>query len=924
MGPLARAGLIAAAVLACLAVLGRGGWVRAAPPAAATAAGPGIAELRARLEHARGAAAGKLPEGVLLSIEYTIDVAERIAHRFGPQADALRLRAARWLAQVEAGHDPLVAAHGQLLMRGYRSPISERLQGYAIYTPPDYDPARAYPMLIMLHGGSANGNLFLGVVLGNHMSWKAYPQHLWDDYQARFTPEWIVVAPDGFGQVMWRFMGEQDVLDVIDDVERNYHVDQDQVVLGGLSNGGVGAYNLGMRYAYRFSRVQAIAGAPSWLQYSGPGIPEAQQRAMEPLSGMQLIENAIDTDFHYYHGHKDTGPMRPRYVEELGKLIRTLGVPFHEHWYDAGHDLLGLVERGGKIFDELAKARRNPHPSEVRVVTGDYRAARQHWVTVTRIDNYPALARVRAVVDADALAIETKNTRALSLDLREAPLAPGTSARIVVDGKQVYSGPRGALGAVVQLVRDEHGFRLGAPSAAANALEKKPGSCGPITDAYYGAMAHVYGTAGDQKLTAALKKSAERGAHGWPLWLWGVEQKVVADSEVTDALMRSHNLVLYATPGSNRVLERIAPNLPLHIDAGGIDLGGKHFEGRGVGVKLIFPNPLAPGRYVIVQAAPTVAGVDGGHNLPDFLPDYVVYDAHTTASRPRLVFPRGQMPLLMGYFDDHWQLPQSVAGEGGGEQPADDAKHREKTKTALLPVPHSPAQPPPPPQFAAGPQTQAGEAARRIAHLVTTFRNYRATIRGASWRVDPKASWSIRDNEACLQALRERGVPFKSVSPQLSTPVPTPVEITGKVGGVEFRMMHADRTLLMSCELAVRLPEIAAVVATHGVTRVEVISTYREKPYVSFHTMGLAIDISRFITSDGPLSVLADFERTPGYETCEAPPPKSEHARALLDIACKLGASGLFSSVLTPNYNAGHRNHFHLDTRPDDPRIFVR
>jgi len=49
------------------------------------------------------------------------------------------------------------------------------------------------------------------------MNWKEYDKHLWDDFSPKWSPDWIVVAPDGFGQVMWRFMGDQDVLDVIAD-----------------------------------------------------------------------------------------------------------------------------------------------------------------------------------------------------------------------------------------------------------------------------------------------------------------------------------------------------------------------------------------------------------------------------------------------------------------------------------------------------------------------------------------------------------------------------------------------------------------------------------------------------------------------------------------------------------------------------------
>jgi hypothetical protein len=69
--------------------------------------------------------------------------------------------------------------------------------------------------------------------------------------------------------------------------------------------------------------------------------------------------------------------------------------------------------------------------------------------------------------------------------------------------------------------------------------------------------------------------------------------------------------------------------------------------------------------------------------------------------------------------------------------------------------------------------------------------------------------------------------------------------------------------------------------------------------------------------------VAKHFEVTPDVHTCEASPTSAE-GKALLAIACAVADSGLFSSVLTPNYNEGHRDHFHFDLRPDDPRLFVR
>jgi pimeloyl-ACP methyl ester carboxylesterase len=900
--------------------------------------------LRSELSRVRAAAPSGQVEGVWSSIAYQLDVADRIQKDYAPQAALWRARASKWLGLVGRGQDPLRAEQGQIVMRGYDSPISKLRQGYAIYVPKNYDPKRAYPLMLVLHGGSANGNLFLGVVLGNNMNWKEYDKHLWDEFSPKWSPEWIVVAPDGFGQVMWRFMGEQDVLDVIADVQKHYKIDEDRTVLCGLSNGGVGAYSLGMRYAWRFSAVLAIAGAPSWLQYARAEGDPFQAEALHPISGMSLAENAINTDFRYFHGTVDPGPMRPAFVQEFGRQIATLGVPYREKWFEAGHDLLYLVHRHGAVFGELENVVRNPHPKEVRVVTGDYRANRQHWVTLTRLSRMPELGRVRAVVEGDAITVETKNTDALSLALADAPLAPGENLRITLDGQTVYEGPRQPLGASASFARDGGSWRAGPPPPAAGARPlKSAGSSGPITDAYFGAIAHVYGT-GDPALAPKLKKSAERGAKGWPLWLWRVDQPVLADTEVDDAFMRTHHLVLYGTPGTNSLLARIQDRLPIRIDAEGVLVGERRFSGEGVGAKFVYPNPLAPERYVIVQAGPTIEGVNGGHNLPDFLPDYVVYDAKTTRSRPRLLFAANQRPLAFGYFSNQWQLdpshartvspptaakaptaklsvPREPVGEGNGPESADDDVPRSK-----LPVPPTPPLPPPPLTFAAAEDTQAGKTAREIAARVQTFTNYRGKIPGATWTVDAQSVWQIRDETNCLSGLPAVGVEAEPWAGKLPTPVAVPVKIRTSVDGVEFRFMHAGPGVVVSCELATRLADIAGIVKKHGVHTVYVLSAYRDHPYTSFHTLGLALDLSRFDTADGPLTVKTDFLMDRNRETCDRKfsPPRAKKAQKLLDIACDLAESHRFSSVLTPNYNAGHRDHFHLDIRPDDPRLFLR
>jgi hypothetical protein len=1012
----------------------------------ALAAQAEISELREQVAALRAERPPGVSEGALTSLDYSLDVATRIERQFETQSEQWRGRVERYLEIARAGRDPYLEQGGRITNRGYESPISTIRQGYAIYLPPDYDPSRRYPLLVMLHGGSSNGNLFLGVVLGNNMDWLTYDDHLWDEYTPRWSPDWIVVAPDGFGQVLWRWMGEADILSVVDDVQRHYAVDADRVVLGGLSNGGLGAYAVGMRHAWRFSMVTAIAGAPSWLQYTGGSPTRQESQTMTAWSGMHLAENSLNTDFRFFHGSRDPGPMRPAFVRQMEEHMREIGLEPNVRWYDFGHDLLYLVHRHGRVYPEMARVVRNRHPEEVRVVTGDYRANRQHWVTVSRIEEYPELARVVARATDGALAVQTTNTLEVSLDLRDAPIGSGDTLRVEVDGTEVYSGARRSLGHVVRVHRGDDGrWRMGRLPAA-QGLEKVPGLSGPLTDPYRDGMIHVYGTQIAEQ-TDGLRQAAQRGARGWPLWLWNHQQRVVADTEVTPEMMQRSHLVLYGTPGSNLLIERFGGRLPIRVTESGILVGTRRIEGSELGTRFVYPNPESPSRYVIVQAGMSVAAVGRGHNLPDFLPDWVVYDPRSAARRARLISGRNGQ-VAMGYFDRFWRVPAGetaatiaervrgrvqtvtssedamragprvgtladapLAGErgthfeGGDDGPMDasiasdagasildagallgaarvsadlPAPSAEVTSAAspeaapattspraarrarlraerearrmrarilgvplsfhippqvlaqeppiTLPIAEPPATPAVPTTFAAGEDDPAGRAAREIAALVPTFLNFRGIVPGAHWSTDARRVWRIQPEADCLARLRAAhidAVPFEG--DEVVTPVPTPVEVRGSIGGVAIRTVRPGERVVLACELVARLPELTRVLRAHHIRALDVLSAYRPGPRQSFHTLGLALDVASFETDDGVLlSVETDFVETPSHETCEAPAPESSAARMLLEIACDLAGDHAFSTVLTPNYNEGHRNHFHLDARPDDPRFYVR
>ena len=85
------------------------------------------------------------------------------------------------------------------------------------------------------------------------------------------------------------------------------------------------------------------------------------------------------------------------------------------------------------------------------------------------------------------------------------------------------------------------------------------------------------------------------------------------------------------------------------------------------------------------------------------------------------------------------------------------------------------------------------------------------------------------------------------------------------------------------------------------------------------HPAGLAIDVGILKRQDGTtLNVASHFLGRIGERTCGegARVPESDDARELRAIVCEARESELFTYTLTPNFNADHFDHFHMEIKP--------
>jgi acetyl esterase/lipase/prenyltransferase beta subunit len=134
-------------------------------------------------------------------------------------------------------------------LRTLKTPTGERK--YSVYLPVGYDPKKAYPAVLFLHGSGERGTD--GVTSAQIGLGAAIAQH----------PE-VFAAIAIFPQAEKTWNNDSDdaraALAALDEVSKAHKVDADQVVLTGLSMGGAGAWSIASAHPDRFAAVVPICG----------------------------------------------------------------------------------------------------------------------------------------------------------------------------------------------------------------------------------------------------------------------------------------------------------------------------------------------------------------------------------------------------------------------------------------------------------------------------------------------------------------------------------------------------------------------------------------------------------------------------------------------------------------------------------------
>jgi hypothetical protein len=331
----------------------------------------------------------------------------------------------------------------------------------------------------------------------------------------------------------------------------------------------------------------------------------------------------------------------------MERAMRAAGLLLPRVWgTNVPHKWTPEAKKEVSRFVDDAVAKGKPEfPPEVHFTTRTLRYNGAPGIRVTRLGNHWERADVRTKVHPDkSLTIETHNVEQMQITFPAMAVDP---RKVIVDGKKVFITGRNLDDTFTPLLdkeRDGWAQLIG----GVGTRNKRPGVQGPIDDAFMDRFLVVRPTGTSANTTAAawMSSTLAKATNEWRAQFRG-DARVKDDSQINDADIANYNLVLFGDPKSNRLLARIVDKLPMQWSEQAVRIGTKAFAAKTHVPMLIFPNPLNPERYVVLNSGFTFAAAGTGSNAQQTpkLPDYAVLDVE-----------HGGIVVLADFFDDQWRV----------------------------------------------------------------------------------------------------------------------------------------------------------------------------------------------------------------------------------------------------------------------------
>jgi hypothetical protein len=437
-------------------------------------------------------------------------------------------------------------------------------------------------------------------------------------------------------------------------------------VIRGFSMGGAAAWHFAVHYAGDWAATAPGAGFSETPQF----LKVFQKETVEPTWWEEKLWHLYDANDYAvnlyncpvvaYSGEIDiqkqaADVMAEAMAREGMRLTHIIG-PNTAHKYHPDSKI--EIDR---LIDAIAERGRDPYPRKVRFTTWTLAYNRMKWVVIDGLAKHWERARLDAEMVGDhTVEVHSANVTAFSLRMGAGGCLLDNTRQpdVIIDGQHVAA-------AVPMSDRSwaAHFHRSGAQWTAVERLEqqglsKRHGLQGPIDDAFLDSfiMVRPTGTPMFPGISHWVAAEQEHAIAHWRRQFRG-EPRVRDDIAITDADIAGNNLVLWGDPGSNKVLARMAGRLPIRWSQDAVWVGNSRYASATHALLMIYPNPLNPNKYVVLNSGATFREYDDLNNARQIpkLPDFAVIDTSTP--------PDDRHPgkvVAAGFFGERWEILDSA------------------------------------------------------------------------------------------------------------------------------------------------------------------------------------------------------------------------------------------------------------------------
>lgn len=538
----------------------------------------------------------------------------------------------------------------QLIVGGFRSSIDGSYQPYGLVVPPGIGPEDQRPRRLDLwfHGR------------GETLSEVAFLSKQRSD-PGQYTPQdTFVLHPYGRYSNAFKFAGEIDVLESLAYVRSRLPVDSNRVSVRGFSMGGAACWQFATHYSDQWFAANPGAGfseTPEFLRFFQEEsvrdtAPAYQQKLWQLYDCPVWAENLLQCPTIAYSGEidrqKQAADVMETALDRVGiDLVHIIGPNTAHKIHPASK--LEIESR----MDSLAASVDRRLPSQVDFTTVTLRYHKMHWIDIRGLKQHWSRAHIQASVDESTISVVTENVDRLRFAFA-AGQWPGSKRGAVdvdIDGTTLR-GPRvgSDLSWEWEVALDDGEWKVAEPLRS---IHKRPGLQGPIDDAFMSSFVFVTptGTSPDSAIQNWVETESEHAMLHWRKHFRG-DVRQVKDTEVTKEQIASSNLILFGDPTSNAYLARIQALLPVKWGAERLSLGSKSVPASGHVPAFVYPNPLNPERYIVINSGFTFREYDYLNNARQTpkLPDWALIDISKgqTSQSPGIV-------REAGFFDESWK-----------------------------------------------------------------------------------------------------------------------------------------------------------------------------------------------------------------------------------------------------------------------------